>query len=425
MHTLLVLLPMLLGVDAGTSSPSDRPAAYTEARRAFARAIQAGSLDEARDALGRRRAAAPGRLDVDYDLACVEARAGNVDRAFAVLGPVASSGLAIDPAADPDLKPLQGDPRWAPLLSRFAAGRAPVSPGGKAVDIPAEVGLVEDVAEDARTGAVFVSSVRTGEVWRRANGGWRAWAHPGAPASGAFAVAVDPARGVLHVTVAAVPQTEGFRKADEGRTALVTYRLADATEIARHEPPGEGPHLLGDMVIAPDGTVLVSDALAGTVYRLQSGGDALEPLVPAHTFASPQTPALSADGKTLFIPDWTLGLFALPLAGAAPEPVSGPPDLISGGIDGLLSVPGGLVAAQNGIVEPRLVRLWLSPDGRRVTRWAVLARGPTLGDPTHVVARPGGVLAVAESGWGRFTGEGTLKPDAPPPRLRLVRLDLH
>jgi hypothetical protein len=425
MHTLLVLLPMLLGVDAGTATSPGRPAAYGEARRAFARALESGALDEARDALGRRRAAAPGRLDVDYDLACVEARAGNMDRAFAVLGPIAGSGLAVDPAADSDLKPLQADPRWAQLLSRFAAARAPVSAKGAAVEIPAEIGLVEDVAEDARTGAVFVSSVRTGEIWRRAAGKWQAWARPGPPGAGAFALAVDPARGVLHVTVAGVPQTEGFRQTDEGRTALVTYRLADATELARREPPGEGPHLLGDMVIAPDETVLVSDALAGTVYRLRSGGKALEAIVPDHTFASPQTPALAADGKTLFVPDWTLGLFRLPIAGGAPEPVAGPPDLISGGIDGLLAVPGGLVAAQNGIVEPRLVRLWLAPDGRRVTRWAVLAQGPTLGDPTHVVARPGGVLAVAESGWGRFTGDGKLKPDAPPARLRLLQLDLH
>src|ERR1700745_1925457 len=103
MHTLLVLLPMLLGVDAGPATSLNRPAAYGEARRAFARALESGALDEALDALGRRRAAAPGRLDVDYDLACVEARAGNVGRAFAVLGPVASSGLAVDPATDPDL----------------------------------------------------------------------------------------------------------------------------------------------------------------------------------------------------------------------------------------------------------------------------------------------------------------------------------
>ena len=426
MHTLLVLLPSLLGADAGSSPGPGRPAAYGEARRAFARAIGSGALDEAREALARRRAAAPGRVDVGYDLACVEARSGNVDRAFAALAPLATSGLAVDPAADQDLEPLRSDARWAPLLSRFAAARAAVTPKGSSEELPSGMGLAEDVVEDPRTGTVFVSSVRTGEVWARSGGGqWKAWAHPAPPGSGAFALALDAARRVLHVSVGVVPQSEGYRKADEGRSALVTYRLEDGAELARREPPGEGPHLLGDMLLAPEGTVLISDALAGTVHRLRVGGGALEALLPPHTFASPQTPALAPDGRTLLVPDWTLGLFALPLAGGIPEPVSGPADLITAGIDGLVSVPGGLLAVQNGIVEPRLVQLWVTPDGRRITRWAVLAQGPELPDPTHVVTRTGGSLAVAESGWARFTGEGKVKPGAPAVRLRLLRLDLH
>ena len=151
-------------------------------------------------------------------------------------------------------------------------------------------------------------------------------------------------------------------------------------------PPGDGPHLLGDLGLGPDGTVFVSDARAGTVYRLRPGAGALEALVPDHTFASPQTPVLTADGGTLLVPDWTLGLFALPLSGGEPRPLRGPGDLVTAGIDGLAPAPGGLVAVQNGIVQPRVIRLWLSPDGRAITRWAVLGRGPDLGDPTHVVA---------------------------------------
>jgi hypothetical protein len=230
---------------------------------------------------------------------------------------------------------------------------------------------------------------------------------------------------VLHVSVGVVPQTEGYRKADEGRSALVTYRLDDGRELARLEPPGEGPHLLGDMTITPDGTVLVSDALAGTVFRLRAGASTLDPLVPSHVFASPQTPALAADGRSVLVPDWTLGLFRMPLAGGAPEPVAAPVDLVTAGIDGLLAVPGGLLAVQNGIVAPRLVRLWLAPDGSRITRWMVLARGPALADPTHVVRARGGVLAVATSGWARFTDDGTPRPGAPPGSLGLLRLDLH
>lgn len=424
MRTLLLILPVLLAADGGVSSMG-RPATYAEARRAFARALDSGALDEARTALAGRRAAAPGRIDVGYDLACVEARAGRLDPAFAALAPVAAAGLAVDPAADTDLTSLRADPRWVPLLARFAASRAPVSPRSSALEVPAAVGLMEDVAEDPRSGAIFVSSVRTGEVWRNASGRWRAWARPAPAGGGAFALGLDSRRGVLHVSVGVVPQSEGYRKADEGSSALVTYRLDDGRELARREPPAEGPHLLGDMTVTPDGTVLISDALAGSVFRLRPGASALEPLVPAHAFANPQTPALSPDGRTVLVPDWTLGLFAMPLEGGAAEPVAAPADLVTAGIDGLLSVPGGLLAVQNGVVVPRLVRLWLSPEGRRIIRWTVLARGPSLADPTHVVRGRGGVLVVAASGWARFTDDGAPRAGASAASPGLLRLDPH
>ena len=91
MRSLLVFLLVLLGADGGVAA-GGRPAAYVEARRAFLRALDSGALDEARAALARRRAAAPGRIDVGYDLACVEARAGRIDRAFAELAPIAAGG---------------------------------------------------------------------------------------------------------------------------------------------------------------------------------------------------------------------------------------------------------------------------------------------------------------------------------------------
>ncbi len=55
----------------------------------------------------------------------------------------------------------------------------------------------------------------------------------------------------------------------------------------------------------------------------------------------------------------------------------------------------------------------------------MLGRGPDLGDPTHVVATAKGALVLIDSGWGRFTDDGALRPGAPPARPRLVRLDLH
>src|SRR5262245_40782597 len=220
MRTALVLLTAL-SADGG-SPVATRPAEYAEARRAFGKAIQAGALDDARSALERRRAAAPGRIDLIYDLACIEARAGRANAAFATLEPLSTAGLSLDPAADPDLAPLHADPRWTAFLARFTGSRAPVRPGGTEVEVPAQLELVEDLARDPRTGAVFVTSVRKGEVWRRLSGTWGWWIRPGPPGSGAFALGLDPARGVIHVTVAALPHVEGFRKQDQGPSALVT-----------------------------------------------------------------------------------------------------------------------------------------------------------------------------------------------------------
>jgi hypothetical protein len=78
MGTVLVVLAVLTA-DGGVPSPQGRPAVDAEARRELLRAFRAAALDEARGALERARAAALGRVDLGYDLACLEARAGRID----------------------------------------------------------------------------------------------------------------------------------------------------------------------------------------------------------------------------------------------------------------------------------------------------------------------------------------------------------
>jgi hypothetical protein len=63
--------------------------------RTSRRALDAWTLDEARRALARRPAAAPGRPDVGYDLACVEAWGGQIEQAFAAISPLAAAGLVL------------------------------------------------------------------------------------------------------------------------------------------------------------------------------------------------------------------------------------------------------------------------------------------------------------------------------------------
>ena len=426
MHTTLLLLA-LLAVNGGSDSAAAAAplARFRAAQRTFAKAFAAGDWDGARAAAEDQRRAAHGRPDADYNLACVEARAGRTDVAFAALGRAVDSAMAQDFRPDPDLASLKGDPRWAALEARQEAQRRPVMEGQPDLDVPGDLEIAEDLALDPRSGAVFVSSPRSGEVRRWSGGKWQSWAHPGPEGSSALALGIDPRRRVLHVTTAALPQARGAASGQAQPSELVTLGLDDARVLSRLSPPGpELRHTLGDLTLDAGGTVYVADGTAGAVYRLLPGGSALEPLFPPGTLGSPQTPVLSAAGDRLYVPDYTLGLFLVPAKGGAPAPVAGPPDLMTAGIDGMVAVPGGLVAVQNGIVVPRVVRLWLSADGTRIERWRVLARGPDLGDPTHAAVRRSDVLVLVDSGWGRFTDEGKVRPEVAPSRPRLLRFAL-
>jgi hypothetical protein len=447
----LSMIVALLGVDAGhvASEDAQRIARFRAAQRAFAERLKAGDLAGARAALAEQKELAPGRPDVDYNLACLEARGGRVEAALGALAAAVEAGLAQDFTADPDLTPLRADPRWNQLRAKYEAQRRPVLRGEVEATLPAGIGILEDVALDPHTGALFISSARTGEVFRRRPGGpWERWTHPAAEGMGALALGVDAKRRHLLVTTAAIPPALGYRRELDGRSELVVYGVDDGRELARVSPPADdGPkHLLGDLVVGTNGTAFISDSTAGTVYRLAPDGRALERLVALHTFGSPQTPALSADERLLFVPDYTLGLFVLPVPGSramsstpdtkvsntssrantssSPIPVATPPELATAGIDGLVAVPGGLVAVQNGIVVKRIIRLWLTPDGRRVSRWEVLARGPLLGEPTHAVRQAASLLGIIDSGWDRFEEDGTPRPGSPA-QPRLIRLPLH
>ena len=271
-------------------------------------------------ALGRARAAAHGRMDLDYDLGCLEARAGHLDRAFEVLQAVSAAGLANDWAADHDLDSLHADPRWTPLLARVEAARAPAGIGGRHTAIPPSSGWSRTwrrtrrpprssfpVSGRARYGGSGTDGGPHGRTRRRSG-------------SGAFALGLDPRRKTLHVTVASVPQAEGYRKADQAQSSLVTFALGDAAEGRRLVPPGDGPHLLGDLGLGPDGTVFVSDARAARCTGCARGRAPSRPWSRTTPSPSSQMPALTADGERSSFRTWTLRLFAPPLAAGEPRP---------------------------------------------------------------------------------------------------------
>ena len=77
------------------------------------------------------------------------------------------------------------------------------------------------------------------------------------------------------------------------------------------------------------------------------------------------------------------------------------------GIDGLYLRRGALIAVQNGVAPPRLVRFCLDRAGDAVTRAEVLDRNPSLVDePTLGTIVGDSAFYVATSQWEKFSAAG-------------------
>ncbi|MBI5171170.1 MAG: hypothetical protein HZA61_16910 [Candidatus Eisenbacteria bacterium] len=413
---------------AGGSNAAEASSWQSEWRAATA-ARAAGDWSGARAHLLRVRdriGEAPG---VSYALARAAARLGERDEALARLADYAKSGLTRDAITDPDFAALLGDSAFVSLVTRILENSRPVGEGVVVHTFADTNALVEDVAHDARRGRFLATSIVRGVVYEvSGRGEERVFAKsPHGTGRGFYAAAVDARRDLLWVSEAATPACEGWAEADSHRTGLVAFALADG-RVVRHVElaPDGGPHLLGDLCVGPDGTVYVSDALGSGLWRLRPGAAALEALVPPGVFGGPQAPALSPDGRRLYVSDYGRGIAIVDLKTRVVSWLAYPPGIGLQGTDGLTAIPGALVAVQNGVRPLRVMRFELDAAGTRVTAQRTIESGTErLGEPTHGVVVGNDYVFLANTGWDRVGADQkmTAKPDAKP--ALLVRVPLN
>ncbi len=237
---------------------------------------------------------------------------------------------------------------------------------------------------------------------------------------------VDPARRVLWVAGAALPQTVGYDSADAGRSGLFRFDLASGALTGRFPLPADGqPHTLGDVTIARSGDVYSTDSRGPAVYRVRAGSDSIEQFVTSPLLLSAQGLALDAEERTLYVADYSRGILRIDLATRAVRLLETADDVLALGIDGLYLVEGSLVGIQNGVAPHRVVRLRLDASGNRVEHAEVLERArPDYAEPTLGVVVGHDLFYVAASQWERFRDDGTI--DAPdtlrPPLVLRLRL---
>jgi sugar lactone lactonase YvrE len=355
-------------------------------------------------------------------VASVEARLGHKQEALQWLGKFAATGLSFDLAKDDDLKLLLSEEGGQKIAAQMKESSKPVSKAELVCALSQADIMPEDLTYVKSSNTFIVSSIQHHTLYRVSlpKPGTKECAvqelplPPEAKRWPTLAVSVDSKRKALWVTASAMPDFSGFPKEDEGKALLLEIDEAGSKVLRSFDPGTTSAAVLGDMSVAEDGTVYVTDSIGGGVYRLRGDPQTAKLEKIADGLFSPQTPVLARDGKRLFVADYSLGIAVIDLTAIGPASkvtyLPHPENVAVVTLDGLFLSGDSLIGIQNGIEPARIMRFRLNHAQTEITAAEVIEQSERMGDPTHVIAADGWFYVSANVGWSKVDDAGKLKP---------------
>ncbi|MGH7562476.1 MAG: SMP-30/gluconolactonase/LRE family protein [Gemmatimonadales bacterium] len=427
----LAALALGTGATAGRAmttvqAAADSARAARAAWRSAGESLRGANLLAALGHLRRAMDAWPGQPAYAFGYARVAARLRDTNEVARGLSLLADLGGGADLSAE-EFAPVLGAPAVRAVRARLAENQRPIARSRLAATVNQADFWPEAVAHDARSGSWYLGSIRHRKIVRvHADGRVEEVVRPAQDGLfGVLGVRIDTAANALWVSTAALPQMQGFTPADSGRSGVFAFDLRTGRLRGRWLLPEGVAHLLGDLVVTPGGDVYATDSGDPAIWRIRRGDDRIEEFLRHPSFRSLQGPALDETGRTLFVADWSHGVFAIDLVTRTVRELTAPPRTTTLGIDGLSWDRGALIGVQNGIAPPRIVRLALDAGRTRVVAVEVLDRNlPFADEPTIGCVSGRMFYYVANSLWEKHNDLGRPRTGARLEGPRILALPL-
>jgi len=353
-----------------------------------------------------------GHPNVRVVRARISAHLGDTAAAYASLRDFAAMGLRRRIEADTDLVALRGTSQWNAIIDRLNANGNAINSFAPAFTMPDSDFIAEDITWDPAGKRWLVSGIRRSVIMSVDRNGKQSVFIRGTDKGwGYLAVAVDSARNVLWATAEAIPLALGYDSTLAGKAAVFKYDLNSGSIVKRFDLPTTERHGAGDIAVAENGDLFVSDAADGTLLVIRNGG-ALDLLVKKGELMSPQGPAIASDGKHIYLADYARGIARIDRATGNIQWLKHNHEVALNGIDGLTFVDAHtLIGVQNGTNPNRLIRISLDDTGVGVTRVESMAQNDSsIKEPTHGVFAGRDYFFIANGGYGAFGDDGKLRP---------------
>ena len=405
------------------------PPAVSEALRLAGEAMAAAEKEDTATYLAKMEAAAALRPDMPRilsNLAAAQTAAGQVDEALGTLERLAALGSGLRIADTEEFAALRERKEFGGLVKTFAANNRSQGKGDIAFTLRDMTGLIEGIAWREKTDEFYFGDVNGRAIWRRTKDGKVIRLTPeGDDLLGVFGLVIDEAAGAIWAATSAVPAMRGFSPELQGTAALAEIDLETGALRRAIAVPAANPRetmsLLGDLTLAPDGSIYLPDSGEPCIWRLSPGAAVLERVAEHPEFISLQGMVITPAGVAV-VADRINGLLRVELATGAVSRFESPPNTTLIGIDGLAQGKGNsLFAVQNGVEPTRVLRIDFDPAVETVRAVTVLEAGhltmaaPSLG----CIGSGGDFYFIGNAGWSHFENDAAPSEPRPVPIFKV------
>lgn len=342
-----------------------------------------------------------------YNLASAYALNGNSAKALSTLHKLVLMNNTTAFEADDDFKSLQGTEGFKALQGLKESQNKLVETSKPVVVLSEKELHPEGVTYLPKSKTWLASSIRKRKIvsFDIKTGQCTDWFKDDKTLS-VLAMKADAKEEFLWVATAAFVEMERDDKALHGKAEVLKIDLKTKQVVKGYTVRGN--HVFGDLIVAKNGIVYVSDSYKPIVYKIEN--DSISEFV---TFPNDgynlQGLAFNKEESKLFVADYLKGITVVDILTKAKTSLIFPEGTSAKGIDGIVFYNNTLIAIQNGVKPIRVMQFQLNKKQNQISGFKILDNNrPEFNEPALATMVGEQLYFFANSPWSAYDKNGVM-----------------
>lgn len=342
-----------------------------------------------------------------YNLASANALNDNLEEAFIALRSLILMNNTTEFENDEDFKSIKNDETFRSMIS-LKKNQSKVIETSKMIVTLSEKELhPESVAYLPKAKLWLASSIRKKKIvsFDNKTGLCKDWLKEDKMLS-VLAMKADAKEEFLWVATSAFPEMEGFDKLVAGKAEVLKVDIKTKKIVNRFAV--DGSHVFGDLIVAKNGVIYVSDSDKPMLYKIENNLMS-EFISFENNGFNLQGLAFNDTQDRLFVADYLKGIAMIDLKSKKTEWMEFPGEASAKGIDGLTFYNNSLIAIQNGVKPIRITKFLLDESQTKINDFKILDNNrPEFNEPALATVIGEKLYFFANSPWTAYDKNGAL-----------------